>query len=443
MNTPIVDFVKKYSQSDAVRAHMPGHKGELLLGAETLDITEIDGADNLFAPSGIIAESEKNASEIFSSKTFYSAGGSTLCIQAMLYLTALLAYSHSEKPRILAARNAHKAFINAAALLDIDVRWIFPKNGTYFSGTVTEKDVESAIESCDEKITAVYITSPDYLGNISDIKAISKICRQKDILLLADNAHGAYLKFLPQSMHPIDLGADMCCDSAHKTLPVLTGGAYLHIADKAEDILKSNAVKAMSVFASSSPSYLILQSLDFFNGEAENFKKRISHALPRINALKENIKKLGFELCGDEDFKLTIKTKDYGYTGCEMASSFKKCGIYAEFYDEDYIVFMLSPFNKDSDYDRIFSHFAAIKKKAAIKILPPKLAQPKSAMPAREAMLSLSESLPAKDCLGRVSASSAICCPPAVPIVSYGEVIDKNIIKCFDYYKIDYCTVIK
>ncbi len=442
MNTPIVDFVKNYAQSKAVRAHMPGHKGALLFGMEAFDITEIDGADNLFAPSGIISESEKNAGKIFSSKTFYSAGGSTLCIQTMLYLTALFAVSRSEKPLILAARNAHKAFINTAALLDIDVRWIFPKYGTYFSGAVTEEDVKEAIEACGEKITAVYITSPDYLGNISDIEAISKVCRQKNILLLVDNAHGAYLKFLPQSKHPMDLGADMCCDSAHKTLPVLTGGAYLHIAENLE-ILKENAKEAMSVFSSSSPSYLILQSLDFFNGRAEEFKQRLSCFLPKAISFKEKIMSLGFEICGDEELKVTIKPKSYGYTGGELALALEKEEIYPEFYDSDHLVLMLSPYNTDEELERIFDVLKRIKRKDAIKSCPPKLVKPKAAMSAHKAMLSLGEILPVKDCLGRVSASSAICCPPAVPIVSYGEVIDEDIIKCFEYYGIDRCSAVK
>lgn len=80
------------------------------------------------------------------------------------------------------------------------------------------------------KPAAVYITSPDYLGNLADIGGMSDVCRKYGVLLIVDNAHGAYLHFLPKPEHPLDLGAEMCCDSAHKTLPVLTGGAYLHIS---------------------------------------------------------------------------------------------------------------------------------------------------------------------------------------------------------------------
>ena len=144
MSTPICDFVRKYSSSDPVRLHMPGHKGQPLLGFEPLDITEIDGADELFAADGIIAESEANASEIFGSRTFYSAGGSTLCIQAMLHLLAL--NSSAGAPFIIAGRNAHKAFVNAAALLGIGIRWIFPPSGgSYHRCAVTPEAVKAAL----------------------------------------------------------------------------------------------------------------------------------------------------------------------------------------------------------------------------------------------------------------------------------------------------------
>ena len=133
MKTPICDFVNNYAKSDAARLHMPGHKGVSVLGCESLDITEITGADELFAPDGIIAESERNASRLFGADTFYSAGGSTLCIQVMLYLLAAdfcerrngetcrfdLPDEPNASPLILAGRNAHKAFVNAAALLGI------------------------------------------------------------------------------------------------------------------------------------------------------------------------------------------------------------------------------------------------------------------------------------------------------------------------------------
>ena len=251
---------------------MPGHKGKDFLGFESLDITEIDGADVLYSASGIIKESEEIAASLFGTeKTFFSTEGSSLCIRAMLYLTKRYAARKGERAKILATRNAHKTFITASAILDIDVS--FTSLDELFSKAEGEKP------------TAVYVTSPDYLGNIADIRSISELCEKVGAILLVDNAHGAYLKFLNESRHPIDLGADMCCDSAHKTLPVLTGGAYLHISKSAPKLFSEDAEDALSVFASTSPSYLTLASLDMANKfiseeghlfeEAANFLKLV------------------------------------------------------------------------------------------------------------------------------------------------------------------------
>ncbi|MBQ6703185.1 MAG: amino acid decarboxylase, partial [Clostridia bacterium] len=232
MNTPICDFVKSYIQGDPLRLHMPGHKGAPLLGMEKYDITEIPGADSLYEAEGIIAESERNASGLFGCNTLYSTEGSSHCIKAMLHLAMLHAGAKGQKPLIMAGRNAHKAFLSGAALLGLEVLWLYPKEGdSYLSCNITGEELEEILRGMEQKPAALYVTSPDYLGSTGDIAALSKVCRKHDMLLLADNAHGAYQRFLPESRFPIDLGADMCCSSAHKTLPVLTGGAYLHTAD--------------------------------------------------------------------------------------------------------------------------------------------------------------------------------------------------------------------
>ena len=121
MTTPIVDFVRSYAQSGTARLHMPGHKGQSLLGFEPLDITEICGADELYAPEGIIAESEANATRLFgTAHSYYSTEGSSQCIRAMLFLALQGAPQNGRRPVLLAARNAHKALLYAAALLDFD-----------------------------------------------------------------------------------------------------------------------------------------------------------------------------------------------------------------------------------------------------------------------------------------------------------------------------------
>lgn len=442
MNTPICDFVSGYIKKNTVRLHMPGHKGKGELGVEMRDITEINGADSLFEAESIIKESEHNASEIFGSDIYYSVEGSSLCIRAMLYLASVYAKASSKAPLVLAARNAHKAFVSAVALCDMDVEWLYGE-GSYLSCVTDAQVLDNKLSKMNPKPVAFYITSPDYLGNVSDIAALSKVCRKHDVLFLVDNAHGAYLKFLSLSQHPVDLGATMCCDSAHKTLPVLTGGAYLHISKDAPSLLSERAKHALSLFASTSPSYLILQSLDSANKYmAEGYKEQLSLFAQRVSLVKEKLMAHGYTLACDEVLKITLNTKPYGYSGYEIASLLRDKNIECEFCDPDFVVFMLTPQSED-DTDKLLDALLQIERKSAITETPPLLLPLKKAMSIREAVFSDTEMLSVKESLHRVCASTSVSCPPAVPVVVCGEVIDENAIRCFDYYSIEKCMVIK
>ena len=231
---------------------MPGHKG--MGEVETFDITEIEGADVLYSPKGIIRESENNAARLFgTARTVYSAEGSSLSIRAMLDLAMLWGKEQGKGSTVLAARNAHKTFISGAALLDLDVEWIYGEGSTLCECEVGAAELDAKLEKmhrAGKSPFAVYLTSPDYLGNILDIRALSEVCRKYGVLCLVDNAHGAYLAFFENSMHPIALGAHMCADSAHKTLPVLTGGSYLHLSLGLPEWTYARADDAMALFAS-------------------------------------------------------------------------------------------------------------------------------------------------------------------------------------------------
>jgi len=260
METPIADFVNAYRQSGVSRLHMPGHKGRGPLGCESLDITEIAGADALYQADGIIARSEGSAAALFgTAATFYSTEGSSQCIRAMLYLAVLHATPGGGRPVIVAARNAHQSFVLAAALLDAEIVWLWPE-GSPFSlcrCDVSTEQLERVLGALPRPPAAVYVTAPDYLGNAPDVAALAATAHRFGVPLLVDGAHGAYLKFLSHGAHPIDLGADLCCDSAHKTLPVLTGGAYLHVGPQAPADFAENGKRALALFGSTSPSYLI------------------------------------------------------------------------------------------------------------------------------------------------------------------------------------------
>ena len=446
MKTPICDFVENYVREGKLRLHMPGHKGIPFLGVEERDITEVEGADVLYGAEGIIAESEKYASELFGSdKTVYSTEGSSLCIRTMVSLIALQAKSDGKIPLILAARNAHKAFMSALALVDCNVEWIYPEEGdSLISCRVTASAVEEKLAKLSEMPTAVYLTSPDYLGVTSDIENIAKLCHQKGILLAVDNAHGAYLRFLPESKHPLDMGADICCDSAHKTLPVLTGGAYLHISKNAPATFFEMADQTMALFASTSPSYLIMQSLDMANKYlSEGYAEKLCALVSEIDKLKTRLSESGYSLIENEKLKLCFDCKKYGYFGFEMAEFLLKNGIVCEFSDRDYLVMMFTPEISADDIAKLSAALLSLPRKSPISENAPLVGCPKRVMSVREAALSPSVELDVENACGRVLAVSSVACPPAIPVVVCGERIDEKAIECFKYYGIERCRVVK
>ena len=444
MNTPICDFVRSYAEKETVRLHMPGHKGVSLTGFEKHDITEINGADSLYEAGGIIKESEFNAGRLFGASTFYSTEGSSLSIRAMLYLACLCAEPKGAKPLILAGRNAHKVFVSTAALLDFEVEWLYPEsNSSYLSCKVTSEEVDKKLCTLKRKPIAVYLTSPDYLGNEVDIKSIADVCHKHGVLLLVDNAHGAYLKFLPESRHPIDLGADACSDSAHKTLPVLTGGAYLHISKSAPEVFKERAKDALALFGSTSPSYLILQSLDMANKYiSEGYISELAGFVRKVSELKARLKENGFVLYGNEELKITIMTKPYGYNGNDFADILEGNGVVCEFSDLDFVVMMLTPQIKDK-ISLISDILVSVPKKEPIDSGTPKLSTPERVIGIREAYFSKSTVVNVDSTEGRILANASVGCPPAVPIVVSGERISREAIECFKYYGVEACTVVE
>ncbi len=438
MNTPVADFVQRYAKAGTARLHMPGHKGRCFLGCEPWDITEIHGADALYEAEGILAESEQNAAALFGSqRTCYSTEGSSQCIRAMLYLAVAASGSHT----VVAARNVHRAFVSAAALLDLEIRWLWPEESRSLCGCpISPAQLEETLHSLPEPPAAVYLTSPDYLGGMAEIPALAQVCHQHGTLLLVDNAHGAYLRFLQPSLHPLDLGADLCCDSAHKTLPVLTGGAYLHLSPTAPAQLGPLVKSALGLFGSTSPSYLTLASLDLCNRYlAEGYPQRLAEAVERLAELRERLTAAGWRVEPSDPLRVTVAAPR-GVTGQELAGQLRRQGVECEYADRDFLVLMATPENTPEE----LAHAAAALGQCPGEANPPQLplARGERACSIRQAAFAPRETVDAAHSLGRVCGLPTVGCPPAIPIAVSGERITPEALALFAYYGIEQVEVL-
>lgn len=441
METPIVDFLKAYAASGTARFHMPGHKGKGPLGIEALDITEIAGADSLYEAEGIIAQSERNAAELFGTgRTLFSTEGSSQCIRAMLYLL-LQNRPAGTPPVILAARNAHKAFVYAAALLGFEPCWLYPEEGGSLLGCpLSLRGLEKALDSLPEPPAAVYITSPDYLGGMADVAALAALCHRRGTLLAVDNAHGAYLRFLKPSLHPLDLGADICCDSAHKTLPALTGGAYLHIGKSAPEPLRANARQAMALFGSTSPSYLTLASLDLCNGcISRDYPLRLEETAARIEWVRGELREKGWRVEKTDPLRLTLAAPE-SMSGRELAERLRGKGMECEYADPDYLVLMFTPDNTPEEIAGIPAALGAAPAPGGGAALP--LARGERAISVRRALFSRQRTVPAEQSLGCICGSPTVACPPAIPIAVAGEWIGAEAVELFRHYGVKTVNVV-
>ena len=351
----LCDIVGQYAEKSPVRFHMPGHKGK----AENLnglsfrhDVTELFFTDNLLCPSektNLIYGLEKRISECFFPNadiySLISCSGATLCVQTAVLAMKNLNPKKGGGEHIICDRASHVSFANAAALLGIKPLWIYP-----------EEDFAEKI-GCFAKIqnvAGVFVTSPNYFGEMKDIEKISKECKKCSLPLAVDNSHGAHLAFHSGGiLHPANLGADLSIDSVHKTLPALTGAALLHASgtfDK-ESILRP----AMRMFASTSPSYLILQSIermvDFLEASGTKEHERL---LCDICLFKEKAAGLGFAFGGGEFLDPYRIVLGCGGSGEKLYRFLAEKNIFCEFFDDDDVVILASVSNGPDDFEKLF-----------------------------------------------------------------------------------------
>lgn len=414
-------FLQQYAQSGTSRLHMPGHKGNCSflepLGSKW-DVTEIQGADSLYQSSGAIAELERQLSALYHAQTMISAGGSTLCIQAMVKLCA--------RRRFVAMRGSHAAFFHACALLGVDPQWLpFEADASTGLARVPSAEEIDRMLSDDSRPAAVYLTSPDYYGRRVDVAAVSEVCRRHRALLVVDNAHGAHLGCLQENLHPMALGADICCDSLHKTLPALTGAALLHLRPGLQD--RREAKAAMAMFGSSSPSYLIMHSIGLC---ADWMQTEAASAFAEMEDKRRKLLKLfrGRALPSDCS-KVSVDAYSLGRRGSDLAGHFRALGIEPEYADERYVVLLLSCFLSETDWEKLAFAFLRIPVGAALDFEAVRLSVPERVSSMRGAMLAPSERVSIERAGGRVCAETLFVCPPGVPLAAPGERIDENMVR--------------
>ena len=257
----LYDTLVTYSESDFYPYHMPGHKRRENMGAASvlfkLDITEIDGFDNLHQAEGIIRQAQERAAELYGAdETFFLINGSTCGILATILSVA------DRGDTILIARNCHKSVYHAAYLQELKLRYIYPKQIEEYDihDAISPEAVKSALEEYPE-CKAVVITSPTYEGIISDISKITGIVHEKGKILIVDEAHGAHLGLgRNMSENAVRQGADLVIHSLHKTLPSMTQTALLHMKNNYVNQMRLR--RYLSIFQSSSPSYVMMAGMD-------------------------------------------------------------------------------------------------------------------------------------------------------------------------------------
>lgn len=349
----LVKFINSYTKQGFLRLHVPGHQGRCRFlnrkFAARFDITEVDGADWLFDSCGVLQELEQSLGLLFGQSAAISTCGSTLCVQAMVALC-------KNKVFVAHRNSAHVSFFNACALLGVKVQWFGFGD---FSGLnfFNLHEIESCLNMYKKGTCVIYITSPDYFGLFAPVEQILKVCRKFQALLLVDCAHGAHLNLVADFMHPASLGADLCCSSLHKTLPALTGAAVLNFNEKL--FSKASVKAAMATFSTTSPSYLIMSSIDFC---ALWLKKCAAGRFSKFAKKKQQlVGNLQLPVLLTDLAKLVVDCRYINLTGVQVAEILRSAKIEPEFANENFVVMVLSPFLRVFDWKRLKKCLSKIK----------------------------------------------------------------------------------
>jgi len=445
-NVPLYRAVRQYSHSNPIPFHMPGHKlgkgipYEFIEALAMLDVTEIAGTDNLHHPEGPIREAQMLAAEAFGAdRTYFLVNGSTCGIMAAILTLCM------PGDKIIVGRDCHKSVINGIILAGAHPVYVKPEfdNNFGISTIIEPLAIEEALNKHPDAV-GVFITRPNYYGICSDIEEIARIVHGNGKILVVDEAHGAHLNFsekLPGSS--VRLGADICIQSAHKTLPAFTQGAYLHVRSSDVDLEKLEF--NLRILQTTSPSYIIMVMLDIAREiMAKSGERLIDNLLHEIRAFRKQIDTLknvdmfsnDSIISGEHDeTRIVLNFKKLGKTGYDVDRILRnEYNIQIEMADFYNAVCIATVADRKEDFEKLCWAVSEISARfAGNPPLPDSIIKefeiPRLVLTPKEAVMNKGETVPLDKAVGRICKSVVTPYPPGIPIICPGEMITKNAVE--------------
>ncbi|MCM1264523.1 MAG: aminotransferase class V-fold PLP-dependent enzyme [Butyrivibrio sp.] len=462
----LYESLADYGAGDFYPYHMPGHKRSQNCGAMSdffrIDITEIDGFDNLHQAEGIIRQAQERAAKLYGAEeTFFLVNGSTCGV-----LAAISAVTE-RNDTILTARNCHKSVYNAAFLKELNLCYIYPKQIEEYDifDAVRPSEVEETLERYPE-CKAVVLTSPTYEGIVSDIGAISRIVHAKGKILIVDEAHGAHFGMaqgIPENA--VRQGADIVIHSLHKTLPSMTQTAILHVNGTL--VNRERLRRYLNIYQSSSPSYVLMASMDAcISYMSENAKERFAEFYRnyqnflnctgkyrhiRIGQTKD-LDKEKYNFCGWDLCKLVISVKGTSITGQVLYDILlKEFHLQMEMAAKSYVLAIMTIADEEEGWKRLADALLQIdgrieegtetqaddkakdmttdKASATTEGTADIFRYPSVNMTIAQALESDSMEIPLEQSKGKTAAGFVNLYPPGIPILVPGEVINEYVLE--------------
>lgn len=426
-----------YEREGAARFHMPGHKGNGLAGfwrpeLALWDVTELHNTDNLHAPTGAIANAERYMAQAYHVEaSFFVVNGATNAVQAMI-----LALDEGDK--LLLSRDCHRAAVNGAALRGIETYYISPEfdHETGLLGMVTPEALDAALERTGA--TAALITSPNAYGFCADVKGLADAAHRHNALLLIDGAHGAHYPFSDLLPHTLGGVADLFAHSQHKTMDALTQAASLHLGKCR--ISEEQVRRALALTETTSPSYLLMASLDWsvYMAKRRDWTAQVKRCMELeskisvIEGLRIPDAAIKIGIYERDRTRLVIDVTERGYTGYEAQRLLEKDGIYLEMADARRLVLITTPNDEAEWYDRLLASLEKLEHRKPLTSngitgnATPETNEQHATI--REATFAVSESISLLCAAGRVAAEPIGIYPPGIALVMPGEVISQHAI---------------